>query len=433
MHSPKLSRRRFAVGLAATAAGARRVLAARPNAEFRSEAESVRRDLGKRVLPYWHDTAVDWIGGGYALNDDAVRGRAKPLEKQIVTQARMVWGFSLAFRKGLSDPMHDYRKAAGHGVEFLRTRMRDPEHGGYYFAVTPDGSTATNPRKLLYGQAFVIHGLIEYYRATRDRTVLKEAMELFRWVQDKAHDAKNRGWNEHFERDWMPVRADDANPIVELAGHKSANTHLHLMEAFTELYAETHDGAVRTALLETIDLNRVHFYPGDPAKSALHFHPDWQPSTDPRSAGVSYGHNVEFAWLMMRATETLSIRSDWVHFHAHLEHALRCGTDHARGGVFHRGFGNDPAVDTDKVWWVQAEMIAALVDGLRNRPDDEAYTKALRQLLEFTTRYQTDPKTGIWMDTVAADGTPKSTGLAHSWKANYHDVRALMRFAEAMD
>lgn len=34
------------------------------------------------------------------------------------------------------------------------------------------------------------------------------------------------------------------------------------------------------------------------------------------------------------------------------------------------------------------------------------------------------------MDTITAAGQPKSTAKAHNWKANYHDVRALVKFIE---
>ena len=46
-------------------------------------------------------------------------------------------------------------------------------------------------------------------------------------------------------------------------------------------------------------------------------------------------------------------------------------------------------------------------------------------------KYQADPKDGVWLDTVSADGKPKSSGKAHAWKANYHDVRAIVTFIEA--
>ena len=342
----------------------------------------------------------------------------------------MVWGLSLAHRRGLCPRNPASLHAAQHGILFMRSRMKDPVYGGYYFAVQPDGSPR-DPRKLVYGQAFVIYALVEWFRASGDRSALVEALEMYRVLQRKAHDHRFGGWMEHFNRDWTPLppRAPDA--IVEVAGLKSANTHLHLLEAFTELYIETQDRDVRASLAEAIQINQRRFYPHDAAFSAFHFHPDWSPVNDPASAGLSYGHNVEFAWLMIRAEEALGRRPSWSHFHAHMEHCLRCGTDHARGGIYNRGVGNAPAHDTSKVWWAQAEWIAALTDGLRDKPGHPPYANALLRVLAFMRNYGTDRRTGIWLDTVAADGSPRSTGLAHAWKTMYHDTRGLLKVSEA--
>ncbi|MEY3275133.1 MAG: Cellobiose 2-epimerase [Verrucomicrobiota bacterium] len=432
MHTPVMSRRRFAGSLAVAGAAlcsppvAR--AAANPFVSFAAEAAAWRRHLVEVTVPYWIGT-VDPIGG-YALADDAARGRSRPLEKQVVSQARMVWGLSLAHRRGLCPRNPASLHAAQHGILFMRSRMKDPVYGGYYFAVQPDGSPR-DPRKLVYGQAFVIYALVEWFRASGDRSALVEALEMYRVLQRKAHDHRFGGWMEHFNRDWTPLppRAPDA--IVEVAGLKSANTHLHLLEAFTELYIETQDRDVRASLAEAIQINQRRFYPHDAAFSAFHFHPDWSPVNDPASAGLSYGHNVEFAWLMIRAEEALGRRPSWSHFHAHMEHCLRCGTDHARGGIYNRGVGNAPAHDTSKVWWAQAEWIAALTDGLRDKPGHPPYANALLRVLAFMRNYGTDRRTGIWLDTVAADGAPRSTGLAHAWKTIYHDTRGLLKFSEA--
>ncbi|MFM8357269.1 MAG: AGE family epimerase/isomerase, partial [Verrucomicrobiota bacterium] len=356
--------RQASVGLAACLP-ARLRAASRP--DFSAEAATWRRLLADRVLPWWLRETVDPAAGGYRLAHDAVQGAQVPSEKQVVTQARLVWGFSRAHSEKLGGPARDYLAAAAHGVKFLRERLRDPRHDGYYWSTHPDGSVLDS-RKRVYGQAFVIYGLVEYFRASGDRGALDEARHLFGLLQRRAHDAPAPGWAEHFEADWTPMPPRDPGAIVEVAGLKSANTHLHLMEAFTELFLETRDPAVRRALEESLRLNQRHFYPADPARSAFHFERDWKPVTEPSSAGLSYGHNVEFAWLMIRAEEALGHRPSWRHFHAHLEHALRCGTDRVRGGVYQRGEGNLPATDTRKVWWVQAEMLAALTDGLRHQP-----------------------------------------------------------------
>ena len=398
-------------------------------ADRAQSAREFKRQLAEKIMPYWYDTAVDHQYGGYLLSDDAARKVLPATEKQIVTQSRMVWGFAHAHRKGLSTADRNYLKAAEQGYRFLLAHFLDPESGGYYWTTDLAGKPL-NQRKIVYGEAFVIYAFVEYYRASHDQEALKRAMDLYTVLQRRAHDREHGGWIEHFERDWTPMLKPVPEAIVEVGGMKSANTHLHLMEALTELYDVTHDPAVRKSLQEAVKINATYFYPREPGQSCFHRHLDWKPATEPSSAGLSYGHNVEFAWLFIRAQRVLGEPLSWDHFNAHLEHALKYGYDHQRGGPYSRGKDEQPATDTDKVWWVQAEMLAALTDALQHK-QDRAYSEALDKLVDFIFKYQANPADAIWLDTVAADGTPKNTAKAHAWKANYHDVRAMVKFVEA--
>lgn len=391
-------------------------------------AQEFRVQLAAKVLPYWFDTAIDRTNGGYVLADD-LSGRGVATEKQLVTQARMVWGFSHAHRKGFSTFQRDYLQAAQGGYRFLLDHFLDRAHGGYCWKTDLAGNVLDD-RKLLYGESFVIYAFVEYYRASHDAEALRRALELYQVIQQHAHDAKHTGWLEHFQRDWTPLPLRAPNAEVEIAGLKSANTHLHLMEALTELYAASRDRAVRKSLEEAVHINATYFYPPAPGQSSFHREPDWQPVTDPASAGLSYGHNVEFAWLLIRVEKTLGHRPSWRHFYAEINHALKYGDDHERGGLYSRGFDDQPAANTDKVWWAEAEWIAALTDALQHKKDP-AYAHALDQQIHFLAAYQINPADGIWLDTVTADGRPKATGKAHNWKANYHDVRAMVKFMEA--
>lgn len=393
-----------------------------------ARAAKYRTQLRETILPYWYDTAQDATHGGYLLAD-TVGARGQATEKMIVTQARMIWTFSLAHRMGLSDAKRDYLKAAAQGHRFLTDRFLDREYGGYFWTTEVDGRPR-NTRKMMYGHAFVLYALVEFHRAGGGREPLDQAVGLFRVMQTRAHDPKHGGWNEHFERDWtpMPLRSPDGQP--EVAGLKSANTHLHLMEAFTELYCVSRDPGVKAALAESLRINREQFYPRDPGRSCFHRNPDWTAVTDPRSAGLSYGHNVEFGWLMIEAERALGLSPSWDHFRAHVDHALAHGWDAERGGVYSRGVGDAPATDLRKVWWVQAEMMAALTDLLAHRREP-ALEDALLKLIGFVDRHMTDPKDGVWVEAVNPDGTPLRTDKAHNWKANYHDVRAIVKFAEA--
>jgi mannobiose 2-epimerase len=362
------------------------------------------------------------------LADDQV-APVEAKDKQLVTQSRMVWGFSHVHLKGLSDGEHDYLGAARQGFEFLEEHFLDTEHGGYYWKTDLAGSPVVRC-KFLYGQSFVVYAWVEYYRASQDERALAAARRLFRVLQEKLHDAEHGGWREHTEADWAPLQPGDPRNAVEVVGFKSANAHLHWMEALAELYDAWPNAEVRAALEEALRVNRRHFYPRDAGRSCLHRNPDWTEVTAASSAGLSYGHNVEFAWLMIRAQEVLGERPDWVHFRAHLDHALRHGTDRKGGGLYATGQGNEPANDTRKVWWAQAEWLAALTDALKQK-ENEAYAQALSRLIDFVWKYQVDPEDGIWLDTVSADGKPLRTGKAHNWKANYHDVRGVLKFIGA--
>jgi mannobiose 2-epimerase len=393
-----------------------------------AEAGRWRSELAARTLPYWYDTARDTHRGGYLLADD-LKGRGQARDKQLVTQSRMVWGFSHAQLKGFRSPGRDYLAAARQGHLFLLAHFRDPDHGGYYWKTDLAGKP-THDCKFLYGESFVVYAFVEYYRASGDAQALNHALDLYQVIQKRLHDPMHGGWIEHTERDWTPLKPGDPRNEVEVVGYRSANAHLHWMEALAELYEATRNPQVKQSLEEALRLNQEYFYPRDAGRSCFHRQADWTEVTDPKSAGLSYGHNVEFAWLMIRAEQVLGRPPSWSHFCAHLDHALKYGCDRERGGIYARGVGDQPASDTSKVWWAEAEWIAALSDALKHQPNP-AYEQALLKQFEFIRQCQMDPKDGIWLDTVAADGQPKSTGKAHNWKANYHDVRGLVKFVEA--
>ena len=398
-------------------------------ADFSGPARDMRTQLAGKILPYWFDTAQDTNRGGYLLADDAVRGRRPPVEKQLVTQSRMVWGFSRAHLAGFSDTNRNYLAAATQGYHFLLDHFLDRQNGGYYWSTDLQGKPV-NAGKYLYGESFMVYALVEYYRASNDPEALRRAMELYQAVQAHLHDNTNGGWFEHSERDWKLLAPGDPRDPVEVIGYKSANAHLHWMEALTELYDASHDPAVKESLSEALRLDMTYFYPTNPGQCMFLREFNWKPVVGPDRDGLSYGHNVEFAWLMIRAETVLGRNPSWDRFYALVNHALKYGGDDEHGGLYSRGLDDQPAFDTDKVWWIQAEWLAALTDALKHQ-NDPRYEAALTKLLHFIQTKQASPQDGIWLYAVTADGQPKDNTLASSWKANYHDVRGMLKFVEA--
>jgi mannobiose 2-epimerase len=218
------------------------LLAAPAPKNARQQTLGFRQQLEEKILPYWLGT-LDRTNGGYVLADDG-RGGRQAKEKQLVTQARLVWTFSHVHLKGYSKGDADYLKAAEHGYRFLQEHFLDKEQGGYYWKTDLAGQPV-NERKILYGEAFVLYALVEYARASQRSEPLQQALALYELLQRRAYDGVNGGWSEHFTRDWKWINQPDPAAEVEVPGLKSANAHLHLMEALTELLQATGDARVR--------------------------------------------------------------------------------------------------------------------------------------------------------------------------------------------
>jgi cellobiose epimerase len=364
------------------------------NAVLREQSRRLVDQLRSSGLPWWAQT-LDRQYGGYLLSPD---------EKQLATQSRMVWTFAHAHRMRLGD----YLGVAEQGLAFLLARFRDSKHGGFFWKTDRFGNVRSD-RKILYGQLFVVHALVEYARAGGDAGVLDEAQALFELIVERAHDDRYGGWLEHFGRSWRPAGWRKRGFEVEIPGLKSANTHLHAIEALAELYTDTGDATVAALLAETVDVSTTHFFPVDPAASVQHCRRNWRPAGRP---GVSHGHNVEFAWLLVGAERVLDRQPSRSRFDAYVSAMLAA---------------ERPA----RIWWDEAELLAALATGLAEWPD-AAREEALEEHLGFLLGQVVDPEDGIWLHTVGAKGEPLSTVKRETWKDAYHEVRAITLLAETL-
>jgi mannobiose 2-epimerase len=394
--------------------------------------------LRDRMLPYWHKT-VDSRGGYriYDPGDRSWRAQIKSMLKGdyneslrgLVSQSRLLWVFSHAHLRGYSTPQHDYLKSAAHGYSYLIETMLDRQHGGCYWK-TDVNRGVIEPHKILYGQAMAIYALVEYHRASELSEPLEHARALYETVQQKFHDDVHGGWIEHCERDFTPLTCTGERlpGMPDIIGFKSGDAHLHWMEALTELYAEVQDDSMRASLLETIEILCTKFYPPDAGTSCEYRLADWKPTGNDEFSGVSHGHMIEFAWLLLHAQQALGLPRDWDHFESLLKHSLHYGFDHERGGFYFRGKPNETACDTTKFWWVQAEGLSALTDAAAH---SDEYNGPLTQLVDWILNYQIRSDDGVWIVSTDAAGQPQNVKKAGEWKAAYHEVRAITKFVHA--
>ena len=162
-----------------------------PEARLTALIPALEKNLRENIIPFWFPRSVDRDHGGYTVHYGP-RGEALPGgTKAIVTQARTLWLASRLIRSEFAQP--GFREAADVGFRFLRDRMWDAEHGGFYWSVDPSGMKVLQPNKHLYGQAFGLYAVSEYYLASGNPEALALADRLFALLEARAHDPQYGG------------------------------------------------------------------------------------------------------------------------------------------------------------------------------------------------------------------------------------------------
>ena len=405
---------------------ARRAPSAR---DLDAAAALVERLLVENVVPFWEARALDAEAGGYRLHHDAAGEWKGPAPKRLVTQARTLWFFSRLAASPYGDPAH--LEAARAGFVFLRDRLWDREHGGFVWEVDPAGGAATDARKHAYGQAFAIYALAEYALASRDAEPAELARATFALLERHAHDPEFGGYRECLERDWRP--APDAAPgcLGLPAGRKLMNTHLHLLEALARYLALGEEGEARRRLVELLLVLTSAVVRKRAAVCTDEHLRDWTPLAGSRQARVSYGHQLETAWLVLEACAALGLPAGPVVdlSRALFEECVRRGFDAANGGFHASGPIGRPADRLEKVWWVQAEALLATLRLYRTTGDPRCWDAFVRTL-EWIGGRQADWEVGEWHAEVR-DGRAGGD-KAGPWRGPYHTGRALLECARLL-
>jgi mannobiose 2-epimerase len=403
---------------------------------FASETEDM---LHKDVLDVWFPRSIDKVHGGFYSNFNRDWQRTRSEGKFSVFQGRMTW---IAAQAAIRRPAlrQQYLPYVRHGVDYLANVLWDKQYGGFYWGLDDEGkiSPAYTDHKHLYGISFCIYGLAAAYKADHDPKVLALAQEAFRWTEVHAHDDNNQGYFEWLNRDGTPMQAQPYDPLIRTTtladfpiGYKSMNTHIHLLEAYTQLYEVWKDETLRKRLEELLQVVRDKVTV-EPGVMNLYFTNDWRALPD----HDSYGHDIEAAYLMLEASEALGHPKDERTQRVSkmmVDHSLAYGWDETKGGIFHSGpFAGKPD-DLLKEWWVEMESLNSLL--LMHETygvHTDVYWKAFQKQLQFIQKYQIDPELHGDYELIRPDGTPTGTDKGRIWKAAYHDGRALLNVSERL-
>ena len=403
-------------------------------------ANAMENSLRTELLDVWYPAAVDTVAGGFLSSFTYDFKPTDDQDKMIVTQARHVWTNAKAAMR-YPEVTH-YPASARHGFRFLKDKMWDNEMGGFYQLVDREGNPKTD-QKTAYGNAFGIYGLAAYYMATKDEEGLELAKQAFYWLEENSHDPDKLGYFQHLEADGTPIVRPDSVPSTSDLGYKDQNSSIHLLEAFTELYQVWPDPLVRERLAELLYLIRDTITTPK-GYLVLFLQPDWTPVSFADSTEgvilqhhqidhVSFGHDVETAFLMLEAEHVLGIHDDPRTLEVAktmVDHALSIGWDNGVGGFYDEGYyfkdGFRIIRDT-KNWWAQAEGLNSLLMMSQKFPDDKnQYYEKFKLMWNYVDNNLIDHENGDWYSG-GLDKQPdmKTRGKGNIWKSAYHNYRGM--------
>jgi len=377
--------------------------------------QEIVQDLTENVLNFWATRAPDPSGGFYGTLtfDGTPRENAS---KGGILNARILWTFSSAYRI-LKD--EQYLTLANRAQRYFLDHFIDKELGGSYYTLTADGEPlATN--KDTYQNAFAMYGLSEHYRATGNKESLDAAISIYRKMVEHMYDPVHggfigcvecRGRTAMFSREWV---------MPELDYPKTMNTNLHVIEALTSLYRVWKDDGLREQLRELIHVLTTKMVDQERWHQKLFLSMDWQNQRDIDS----YGHDIEFSWLLVEAAEALGDEEI-------LKETERIAVNMAAAQLA-EGIAENGAMMSDKEgdhyssgysWWVQSEAVVGFLNAWHISGDRKFLDAAVRSW-EWIKTYMIDREYGEWFGNVNAEGEPRRNGVkADQWRCPYHNSR----------
>lgn len=385
--------------------------------------QEMAKELVSNILPFWMEKMTDEVHGGFYGRITGMDELKPEAEKGAVLNARILWTFSAAYRL-LRKP--EYLEVATRAKRVIIDHFYDSEFGGVYWSLDNE-NRPLDTKKQIYALGFAIYGLSEYVRATDDKEALDYAIRLFGSIERHSFDALKNGYCEALTREWgeiadMRLSAKDANEC------KTMNTHLHILEPYTNLFRVWKDAQLEKQLRNLISIFVDKILNIKTGHLDLFFNEDWVS----KYRIVSYGHDIEASWLIHEAALVLGDKEVLAKVEPLVEYIAAAADEGlmSDGSMIYETFLDKKQDEADRHWWVQAENVVGHVNLYQHFGDEVAMQKALR-CWEFIKKNLIDYKNGEWHWSVRIDGTINTDDdKAGFWKCPYHNGRMCMEILE---
>jgi mannobiose 2-epimerase len=383
--------------------------------ELRNE---IQHELNN-ILNYWQQNTVDSNGNGFAgridqdnlLHPEAARG--------VVLNARILWTFSAVYRQS-RDPLH--LALAKRAFEYISEYFTDKEMGGIYWSVDQHGKMLDG-HKQIYAQAFGIYAMSEYYRITKNTEALELAKRWYGFIENYSLDPEYGGYIDAFARNWNHL--DDMRlSLKDENAEKTMNTHLHIVEAYANLYEVWPAADLKDRIIDLLKIFDEKIINKTSYHLTLFFDRQWRPD----KTIISYGHDIEAAWLLLSCAESIHDQESVSTSRANalqITDAAMEGLD-SDGGLWYEYNKKSGVLIQEKHWWPQAEGLIGLCNAWQLSGND-VYKIALIRNWQFIKNYILDKKYGEWYWGIDKNQKPMTgQDKVGMWKGPYHNCRACL-------
>ncbi|MBB4801446.1 mannobiose 2-epimerase [Flavobacterium nitrogenifigens] len=370
------------------------------------------------ILNYWSERTLDNQNGGFVGQIDFNDHQIANAEKGSVLNARILWTFSASYSTTKNE---NHKKLAKRAFEYLAENFYDTQFGGLFWSINED-KTPKDTKNQIYALAFAIYGLSEYYAISKDEKALEIAKNLYSKIQEHSYDKVNKGYLEAFTRDWQPIEdlrlsEKDANE------KKTMNTHLHIIEGYVNLYKVWKDENLLKDIIELLETIEKHFINPETGHLHLFFDENWVEKPDV----ISYGHDIEAAWLLQQCAEISgneTLIANYKKYAIQIAEATKEGLD-TDGGLWYEFDPEKNELIPEKHWWPQAEALIGFYNAYQLTGKEE-YLDIVYKIWKFTKKYIIDQKNGEWHWGIFSDYSLMKKDKAGFWKCPYHNSRACL-------
>ncbi len=381
--------------------------------------------LTHNILDFWLNRMPDHERGGFYGRIDGHGNVDTEAEKGAILNARILWAFAAAYRVL---GKKEYLDAALRAKDYILEHFVDGEYGGVFWSLNADG-TPRDTKKQTYAIGFTIYGMSELARATGDREALDCALALYRSIEQHAFDSAGNGYIEALTREWQPI-ADMRLSDKDENGSRTMNTHLHVIEPYTNLYRVAPSAELKERLTNLLHIFTHRLLNADTMHLDLFFDDGWHGRRDIQS----YGHDIEASWLLHETALVLADDAVLAQTEPCVK-AIAAAADEglmSDGSMIYEHWDDGDRTDRSLQWWVQCENVIGHVNLWQHFGDAHALEVAGR-CWQYIKERLVDNEGGEWFWSINEDGTVNRTDdKAGFWKCPYHNTRMCLEIIERM-